>query len=113
MAQKPIYSTFKYYSKKGRRLNIFAMKEKRGSSGDSKDIFVIYVFECSEEDKFSKKFGRQRFDVYLRLASLGIEDTLKIKRYEVHGAESFTRWEFIEWCEHNFYKMREESFLFY
>ncbi len=92
--------TYKYYDDRKRRVAIMAKKLPL-------EHMEITIITCSKKDAFNKKFARNA------LTLLDVADTVRVMGAEFHPKRVILshagkfKDTFFEWCNDNYYKMRE------
>lgn len=94
-----VLRTYKYYSKSGRRLSIFA-EEVEGK-------LKITVFKCDKGDTFSKRVGR---GLYKFWKEVGRNPITKPDVYIAPLGEKTAKFVFNQWCLLNFRKKPKKYF---
>ena len=88
------YRTYKFYTKKGERLAIFALPNKT-------QLEAIYVLRCSSKDQFSKQVAKEAFSKYLQNNKQNTKD-YHFHKVELHNIEP-TYANFLNVCKQYFH----------
>lgn len=98
-----MYSTYKYYDQKGRRLSVFC----RFLDDDTAEI---YTLTCSKKDQFSKNFAVKSYKSYINNGVTKTRPLIKKIERKKNLKEIST---LIDYCNDNYFKKRTESRRYY
>ena len=102
-----LFSTFKFYDKKGRRLSIFCEKPEISSPHEN-NIWVITVIPCRKQDEFNKKTGKSLYEeiktyyTWYSITGNAVKNEKLNHENFVVTFETTPKKLFLEWCYKNY-----------